>query len=100
MAMMVTPLPPVSTVKTALAMMQTIARPPGIHPRTVRAACDEAVGRLRLGQHVADEGEERDRDEDRRVGEALVEHGRRDEAQVVVRPRRGAAARGARPSRP
>ena len=71
MATMVTPLPPVSVVKNALATMQTMARPPGIHPKTARAARDDAVGRLRLGHDVADEGEERDRDEDGRVGEAL-----------------------------
>ena len=85
MAMIVTPLPPVSTVKIALAMMQTMARPAG-HPSEHRlGGVDEAVGRLRLRQHVADEREERDRDDDRRVREALVEHRGRDEAQVVVR---------------
>ena len=45
---------------------------------------DQAVGRLRLGQHVADEGEERDRDDDRVIGEPLVEDGRRHEPEVVV----------------
>ena len=42
--MMVTPLPPVSTVKTALAMTATMARPPGIHPSTVRAAATSRSG--------------------------------------------------------
>jgi hypothetical protein len=36
--MMVTPLPPVKSVKTALAMTQTIARPPGIQPTHAVAA--------------------------------------------------------------
>ncbi len=44
MAMIVTPLPPVSTVKIALAMMQTMARPPGIHPSTVLAALTRRSG--------------------------------------------------------
>ena len=98
MAMIVTPLPPVRTVKIALARMQTMASPPGIHPRTRARRGHEPVGRLRLGEDVADEREERDRDDDRRVGEALVEHGRRDEAKVVVRRRRDEAARGSRPA--
>jgi hypothetical protein len=45
---------------------------------------DEAVGRLRLREDVPHEGVERDRDGDRRVGEPLVENGRREEPEVVV----------------
>ena len=100
MAMMVTPLPPVSTVKTALAMTRDDGEAAGHPPEHRARRGDEAVGRLRLGEDVADEREERDGDEDGRVGEALVEHRRRDEAQVVVRRVRVRAARGSRPSRP
>ena len=35
---MVTPLPPVSVVKNALAKMHTIASPPGIQPKNARDA--------------------------------------------------------------
>lgn len=38
MAMMVTPLPPVNSVKMALARTHTIARPPGSHPKSALAA--------------------------------------------------------------
>ncbi len=38
MATMVTPLPPVSVVKKALATMHTIARPPGSQPKNAEAA--------------------------------------------------------------
>ena len=37
-ATIVTPLPPVIVVKKAFATMQTMARPPGIHPRALDAA--------------------------------------------------------------
>lgn len=50
MATMVTPLPPVTTVKTLLATMHTMASPPGSHPssaeeaRTMRSgAFDSAI---------------------------------------------------------
>jgi hypothetical protein len=44
MAMMVTPLPPVRSVKTALATTATMAKPPGNQPRTARAAATKRSG--------------------------------------------------------
>ena len=46
MAMMVTPEPPVSSVKTALATTATMARPPGSQPSTARAARTRRSGVL------------------------------------------------------
>jgi hypothetical protein len=42
----VTALPPVNVVKNALAMIQTMARPPGIHPRSASAARTMRTGVL------------------------------------------------------
>ena len=82
--MMVTPLPPVKSVKTALASTHTIARPPGSQPTHERRRAHETLRRLRFGHRVADEREERDGGEDRRAREARAEDLRREATQELL----------------
>ena len=60
-ARIVTPDPPVNTVKNAQSIAQTTAVPPGIHPNEARNTFRQTLGRLAFGEQESAKREERNR---------------------------------------